>query len=170
MNKMRLGFKVCVLVAITMFAASCSDDNSDYKSVCPRFSDITLETKAGSTTLCVGDTIIATAVQSSLGRLLNGTTYTWSSSGSTDTDSVSYVSHKYTSSVLYDNDKSNPTDTIIVSKAGSYTLNLACVYKISGIYSSTGSSTSSSGFSATYAGGSTRYQVTLSKSFTVVNK
>lgn len=161
MKKVNLGVKVLMLALASYFVTSCSSDNSDYYSICPTFSDITFVTTDGSSTLCVGDTIIATAVQSRQGNLLNTTNYTWSC----DADSIGY--HANTSKLIYDYDKSNPTDTIVINEAGTYELSLDIVYRVSGLYSGLSGTTKNGKFSVTYSTGSTRYQVSMSKEFTV---
>lgn len=153
--------------------ASCSEDgdNEKYRSEPPMLSDITVTPLSGSNgQIRVGERFVATAVQSKLGRLLNTTTYTWT--GNSDN-----VSHKYESSAIYDNDPHNPTDTLVATQAGTFTLTFTGKYNASGntqIWAQQKGSSFSESFESgdgkvTYfTGGIFYFTVTATKSVTVV--
>lgn len=113
------------LVGQTAAFVACSDH--DYQSLPPYFSDMTFTSLHGHSTLCAGDTILVTAVQSQLGRLLYKASYQWSTLDETDS-----VSHKYCAYVVYDNDPSDPVDTIVFHRPGTYTVKLTARYMMSG--------------------------------------
>lgn len=71
---------------------------------------------------------MVTAVQRSQGKLLNGTTYEWSCEINDST------THKKKQGLIYDYDKSDPRDTLIINEPGEYTIRLEAKYKISGLY------------------------------------
>ncbi len=124
-----------ILPALAAFAAaaaftSCSQDsdNPKYAQKPPMFSDLSVvEYSTGSTTLHVGEKVVATAVQKSTGRQLNKTTYSWSLSPNEEENT-----HRYTSQVIYDYEQGNPVDTITFQKSGDYTLTFNAVYNGSG--------------------------------------
>lgn len=152
-------------IATTVMAiVACSSDDEKFKSVSPRFSKITLtnlNTSEGS--LQAGQPFVATAVQSSKGRLLNSTQYKWHIE---DTDNVS---HKYTSGIIYDHQPENPSDTILISHPGRYELVFTADYNISGV--ATGANLTESltnGGTATYQVSTLKYKVKLTK-FIVVH-
>lgn len=144
-------------------AVSCSSDDDKYHSESPRFSDITLADLAtGETTIRAGEPFVATAVQSSKGKLLNSTQYKW------DIVNEESDTHKYTSSVVYDHESSNPSDTIVIPNAGRYELTFFADYNVSGI--ATGSNFTESlgsGGTATYQASSLKFKVKLSKTVVV---
>lgn len=110
--------------------ASCSNDDDKYRSAPPTLSEITihsLEDNAGST-LYAGDKFVATAVQSSKGHLLYKATYKWTIS---PTEGVDY-SQKTKTTVIYDNEPSDPTDTIVINTPGEYNITLDATYNASG--------------------------------------
>lgn len=144
--------------------SGCSED--EYISRSPRFSDVTFENIDGSSTIYAGDRIVATAVQGTKGKYLNGTTYAWSVSPSDD------VQQKYKTGCIYDNESENPTDTIVFPSSGTYTITLKATYKTSAegeSVSATSTFESGSG-TATYSGGLTIQHVTLEKKVKVVKK
>ncbi len=163
MKRMKLFAGVAALAAATLALGACTDD--DYTSTMPAFSGMTLESLTGDGSIYVGRRAVATACQSTQGRLLNGTTYSWSISPS---DSVE---QKYTSGVIYDYDPSNPTDTLLFKRAGSYKLTLTAAYKPSGDvdYSRVGSTvTTSDGTTVNYRAASIyKYEIVVSKTFRV---
>lgn len=109
--------------------AGCSEDsgNEKYRSEPPMFSDMTVKSlSTGESEVHVGDMFVVTAEQKKLGRLLNSTTYTWSISPSEN------ISQKYQQSAIYDQERQNPTDTLIASQAGEYTVTFQARYNASG--------------------------------------
>lgn len=116
-----------LLLMVSFLAISCSEetDNPKYRSEPPMLSDITVTSLDGNSEIHAGQRFLATAVQSKLGRLLNTTSYTWT--GNSDN-----VSHAYEKSVIYDNDTHNPTDTLVASAAGTYTITFTGKYNASG--------------------------------------
>lgn len=159
---------------------SCSDDSNDekYRSEPPRFSDISVRplntTEQGSDgdaqELYTGQRLLVTAHQSAIGRLLYKAVYSWTASPSDG------VSHLYSQNVVYDNNSVDPTDTIIVNNAGTYSISLTAKYYASGQVTSWGAE-HSSGFTESFAdgNGSVTYSlsgilyftVNASKTFTV---
>lgn len=102
---------------------SCSED--DYTAYSPEFSDMTFATLDGKTeNFRVGDKIVATAVQSRIGKYLYKASYEWSSSPAT-------AEHKPKKSAIYDNEPVNPTDTIVFTAPATYTLLFKGRYNIS---------------------------------------
>lgn len=118
-----------ILLAVSSFLLpSCSEEtnNKEYRSEPPMLSDISVTPLSGTDgQIHVGQRFVATAEQSKLGRLLNATTYTWTSNSDN-------ISHSYESSVIYDNDTHNPTDTLVANTEGTYTLTFLGKYKASG--------------------------------------
>ena len=110
------------VVCQTVFLVSCSDhtDDEKYQSLPPFFSDMTFRSLHGHSTLSAGDSVVVTAVQSRLGRLLYYATYSWGTAYDTDS-----VTHAYRSGVVYDNDPADPVDTIVFHRSGTYTVTLA---------------------------------------------
>jgi len=116
------------LGAATSLLVSCSEETNskEYRSEPPMFSDITITPLSGNDgKIHAGQRFLATAEQSKQGRLLNATTYTWSSNSDN-------ISHSYESSVIYDKNTDNPTDTLVANAAGTYTLTFTGKYKASG--------------------------------------
>lgn len=120
---------VFALAASALLFTACKEHMNDekYQSMPPTISGVTFHVAGtGSTDLRVGDKIVATVVQSSLGKLLYRADYSW------ETPSVESPTHTYSSMAIYDNDPHNPTDTIVASKSGQYTLKFKGTYHISG--------------------------------------
>lgn len=102
---------------------SCSED--DYTAFSPEFSDMTFATLDGETEeFHVGDKIVATAVQSRIGKYLYKATYEWKSTPET-------AEHRPKKGAVYDNDPVNPTDTITFTAPATYTLTFKGRYNIS---------------------------------------
>lgn len=152
-----------LLVAAIVVGVSCSSDDNKYKSESPQFSEITLiDLNTGETNIRAGQPFVATAIQSSKGKLLNSTHYKWNVTNTDD------VSHKYKSGVVYDQEPENPSDTIVIPNAGRYELVFSADYGVSGI--ATGKSYTESltnGGSAMYKASSLKFKVTLTKSIIV---
>ncbi len=126
MNKLFL----LALPTLCLWLASCSNDDDKYRSTPPTLSEITIHSLEdnASSTLYVGDRFVATAVQSSKGHLLYKATYKWTIS---PTDGVDY-SQRAKSTVIYDNEPSDPTDTIVINTPGEYNITLNATYGASG--------------------------------------
>lgn len=162
-----------LIISLAIFFTSCSDEsnNEKYRSEPPTFSDITVKPLNGNDSqIHVGEKFLATAKQKKLGRLLNASTYSW-------TCNSNDIAHNFQKSVIYDDDTHNPTDTLIVTKAGSYTLTFTGKYNASGNtqiwaqkYGSDFSETFESGEgSANYVtGGLLYFKVTATKTIQVV--
>lgn len=160
-------------MAGALMLASCSEEGNDdkYRSEPPLLSDITISPLGGEgTEIHVGEKFTATAEQSKAGRLLNTTTYTWSST-------PDGLTHKYTTKVIYDNAPANPVDTLVASSPGTYTLTFTGKYNASGNtqvwaqkYGSSFTEQFASGNGkATYVtGGILYFTVTATKTFMVV--
>lgn len=123
----------CTLIGALLITSitACSDDNEHqdkYNSQPPTFNDMTVaDLETGTTTLHVGKKFVVTLYQNSIGRLLNKTTYAWSLS-----PEVEGNSQKYTTSVIYDQETANPTDTVLINTPGTYTLTFTGRYNASG--------------------------------------
>lgn len=161
-----------LLAAAALSLTSCSDDsdNEKYRSEPPTLSDISVKPLSGNgTQIRVGERFVATAEQSKKGRLLNSTSYSWSCSSDN-------LSHLYLRSVIYDNENQNPTDTLVATAAGTYTLTFTGTYNASGntqIWAQKYGSTFTEDFASgdgkvTYTtGGLLRFTVTATKTFKV---
>lgn len=143
---------------LAFVAMGCSDDD-DYNSTLPTFSDIEFSEE----TIYTDQEITATAIQSSKGKLLDATTYSWT--GSWSDELVSY------SSVVYDDNNGNPSCTFTTpSYAGTFTIQLYAKYRVSGQASYTEGTTTFDDGSASYALSSLTGTATVKKSFKVVSR
>lgn len=144
--------------------ASCSNDDDKYTSLPPTLSDITVvDLETGSTTLRAGRLLLATAKQHTRGHLLYKATYSWTPDGDGN------FSHRYVKGVVYDQEPADPVDTLIVSKAGTYTLQFKATYAISGKgngYYDSGKF--EGGGSYTTGGGALSFILTATKPITVL--
>ncbi|MGN1354306.1 MAG: hypothetical protein ACI4V2_05280 [Alloprevotella sp.] len=151
--------------------SSCSDsaDDAKYRSNPPHIATLEVVKLHGTgTNFAVGDTLVATIVQDRYGRLLNGATYTWNISvASTAENPFSHKPDK--SGCIYDQDASNPTDTIIPNTRGVYTITFDGKYRISGSNYEAANYTENlgSGVNVTYASGATSYTIKVSRNITV---
>lgn len=158
---------MCLLLgglSLPAVLSSCSEDSDDpeYQSVIPEFSDMTFEVLGESRDrIHVGDQIVAKAVQKKRGRLLDRTTYSWTSS---QEDLV----HRYTQQNVYDADKSDPTDTLTVTQAGRIRLTMTAKYQVSGQYKNYNRTEEIEDGNVTYRTLSWQfYEVTVTKYFRV---
>lgn len=148
------------LSSLAIFITSCSEhyDDPKYRSMPPSFSDMTFTNLNGESTMRTGERIVATAVQSSIGRLLNRTTYTWS------TSPTEGISHAFVKSVVYDQETQNPTDTLVFTIPGTYTVTLTAKYNSSGNNQSIDNTVEFTDGSVTYVtNGLLSYSVTVKK-------
>lgn len=141
--------------------AACGDDDK-YDSVPPAFSSLTFQNLTrGDSTLRVGDTLVATAVQERHGRLLNRTSYTWTTS---DAD----ARHKFQGNVVYDHAPGDPTDTIVFSRPGACRLTFTALYNASGqVVAQRSDRNIDAGTITTVSEGTLRYKVTLVKTLRI---
>lgn len=112
--------------------------------------------------LQAGQPIVVTAVQRSQGKLLNGTTYEWSCEINDST------THKKKQGLIYDYDKSDPRDTLIINEPGEYTIRLEAKYKISGLYDGSVGTEKFSGGEVSYTTSPLNYFASLKKKFRVI--
>lgn len=114
------------ITLMLLLSALCSCKDEDYTAYSPEFSDIIFTTVEGNTEeFHVGDKIIATAVQSRIGKYLYKATYTW------ECNPNAGVSQKYPQGAIYDNEPFNPTDTLVFDRAFTYNLVFKARYHIS---------------------------------------
>lgn len=163
MNSMKLTLLSVCLCGTASLLSSCNDDE-DYTSEIPQFSDVTFHVLGSNNTeLRVGDKIVATAVQSKKGHLLHGATMSWSSTPD--------AQHSFKAGVVYDAQNENPTDTIEVTAAGRYSLTFTSKYDVSGIYkiyNETVPFADGNGQVRYQTLSQLYYQVTITKNFTVL--
>ena len=94
-----LCWAICCFLWATVFT-SCSEDKDEYLSRLPQFSDITFDTE----TLYSGQTVTARAVQSTTGKMLEKTDYSW----------VINDSIKKSQTVVYDKQTDDPFFTFTI--------------------------------------------------------
>lgn len=166
---MKTSFPLLLFFVLTL--ASCGDD--DYASEPPLLDDITVKSlSTGSDEIHAGEKLVATAVQRKRGKLLYKAKYQWSIS-----DEDESISHKYKTAVVYDYEPQDPTDTLIINKAGTYTLKFYGHYDNSGSTNEWGDKHGYSftenfnekKFSATYTtGGAITFEINATKTITVL--
>lgn len=162
MKKISRLLTLSFLLMTAAFAVSCSSDDDKYSSVSPKFSDITFTPSE----IFPGERVTATAVQYKKGKLLNGTLYNWSISGTSEETNI-----ENNKSLLYDNDKSNPICTFTApSTPGTYTIVFKGEYNASGQSKTSGSTVDISGGTVEYSAGPFKCYVTVTKRFRVVNR
>lgn len=127
-----LSFKyLAVFSALAILAglAACSEDqdNPKYTSRPPAFSGVEVKSLDGDSTLRAGEEIVVTAVQGAKGKLLYKAEYKWGLK-------KGEASHRYTKEVVYDLNPVNPSDTVVFTTPGTYTMTLNAKYHISGNY------------------------------------
>ena len=117
MRKISLTYIAFVL---TLLIVSCSEhsDEDKYQSRVPRFSKIV----AQNNEILVGETIVFTAVQREQGNLLDRTSYKWTITP----ENVSKNKASVPINGVYDG--INPTDTVVFTTPGRYTVKLQADY------------------------------------------
>lgn len=126
---MKKTFQWIGMSVLCLGMAGCSEDsnNEKYRSEPPMFEDFTLKSlDTGASEVHAGEKFVITGEQKKLGRLLNTTTYAWTAAPSDG------VSQKYQRSAIYDQETQNPTDTLIITQPGEYTVTFQARYNASG--------------------------------------
>lgn len=118
----------CAL-AILVGLAACSEDpdNPKYTSRPPVFSGVEVNSLDGDSTLRAGKELVVTAIQSTKGKLIYKAEYKWG-------NKKGEARHQYNKEVIYDLDPVNPSDTVVFTTPGTYTMTLNAKYHISGNY------------------------------------
>lgn len=110
-----------------LILAGCAEDDEKYRSEPPMIADMVITSlKDGSNEVHVGDRFIVTLQQKKKGLRLNATQYTWNASPSDD------ISHRYNRSVIYDQERQDPVDTLIATQSGNYRISFIGKYNASG--------------------------------------
>lgn len=161
--KIRHCFGILPILALALFLTACTEET--YYSHIPRFDGFRItDTIDGSSSLRINRPLKVVAHQSEQGSLLYKAQYTWSISPA---DSTSFSTSSQ--SVIYDNDKSDPTTVLTVKKVGTYVLTMTAKYWMStGNADMASTKTTIDGGSVTYSYlGSYYYQVAVSKTISV---
>ncbi len=113
--------------SLALGLVSCERDDDKYISTCPVIHDMTFKSVVTETDRIVaGEKFVATVEQAQKGHLLYTTDYTWS-------DGRDEGIHKPTfTTLVYDSEPINPTDTIIFTNPGVHQVKLVAKYRISG--------------------------------------
>lgn len=118
----------CALAILAGLAACSEDpDNPKYTSRPPTFSGVEVNSLDGDSTLRAGKEIVVTALQDVKGKLLYKAEYKWGLKRGAAT-------HRYIKEVVYDLNPVNPSDTVVFTTPGTYTMTLNAKYHISGNY------------------------------------
>lgn len=113
--------------ALALGLVSCERDDDKYVSTCPVIHDMTFKSVVTETDRIVaGEKFVATVEQAQKGHLLYKADYAWS-------DGRDEGTHKPTfTTLVYDSEPINPTDTIIFTNPGVHQVKLVAKYHISG--------------------------------------
>ena len=113
--------------ALALGLVSCERDDDKYISTCPVIHDMTFKSVVTETDRIVaGEKFVATVEQAQKGHLLFKAEYAWS-------DGRDEGIHKPTfTTLVYDSEPINPTDTIIFTNPGVHQVKLVAKYHISG--------------------------------------
>ena len=114
------------IVLLATIVTSCTEDpaNEKYRSEPPTLSGITAKSLASNTgTIHVGEKIVLTVQQKYTGRLLGLAKYSWALDGTA-------IGNK--KQVYFDEDSSNPSDTVTINTAGEYKLTFSGTYNAKG--------------------------------------
>ena len=159
---------LCTL-ALGLSVTSCDDhaDDARFRSYSPLFSDVEFKMLENQQApLTANEKMVITGVQKKFGKLLNLTKYEWS----VDTvpgNTVVGATHFYKKEVVYDKDRSNPTDTVIMKYPGSYQITFRGSYSTSGMGERMNNTEKIDKGSINYEGAPHLYKVTIRKRFTV---
>lgn len=117
------------LACCAAFGACSEDtDNPKYASEPPVFTGFEVKPlDETATEVKAGERFVVTLKQSRKGKLLYAGQYAWEA-----TSNAGDASHRYKQSVIYDQEPQEPTDTMMVSKAGTYKVTFSGKYKTSG--------------------------------------
>ena len=118
---------VLSIFALALAMVSCERDDDKYISTCPVIHDMTFKSVVTETDRIVaGEKFVATVEQAQKGHLLYKADYAWS-------DAHGEGIHKPPfTTLVYDSEPINPTDTIIFNNPGVYQVKLVAKYHISG--------------------------------------
>lgn len=113
--------------SLALGLVSCERDDDKYISTCPVIHDMTFKSVVTETDRIVaGEKFVATVEQAQKGHLLYKADYAWS-------DGRDEGIHKPTfTTLVYDSEPINPTDTIIFTNPGVHQVKLVAKYHISG--------------------------------------
>ncbi len=157
-----------LFLSIPIVFAACEDE--DYRSIVPMYSDLIVEhvnpDKIGQP-FRVGDTLVATAIESSRGKWIDRVNIKWKAEKATCLPNIlgEYVYGEYDAPY-------NLTDTIVLNAAGVATVTMKGLFRSMANMRQYNQSTTSTDntFKATYETESTKlfyYDVTLEKKFNV---
>jgi hypothetical protein len=120
-------------VSFSLVLASCTDDdNSSYVPTYKGFAFSRSGKDIAKTDIYVGDTITVTAVQATLGHLINKTTYSWSITSDSLSGKIISTAPFY-SWGAYDDNKKDPSCTFVVpAMVNTYTINFVGSFNYSG--------------------------------------
>lgn len=114
------------LALLATTVVGCTEDpaNEKYRSEPPTLNGITAKSLSNNTeTIHVGEKIVLTAQQKNTGRLLGLAKYSWTLDGTA-------IGSKR--QVYFDEDSSNPSDTVTINTAGEYKLTFSGTYNARG--------------------------------------
>lgn len=130
MKRMKLLKLSFLLTLLLVTLAACKDD--DYTAYAPLYSGMEVRSlTTGSDQIHVGERFVAEVTQSQTGSMIYRAKYNWTITDESE-DYVSHYRNGNPKEVVYDNDPSNPLDTIRISKAGTYTISFSANFWGSG--------------------------------------
>ena len=150
---------VTCLLSWNIFTACSEDENNPkYTSLPPEIVDVEVQPLNNPDgQVKAGEPFVVRAIQQKKGRLLYKATYEWKAAPTEDG-----VTHKYTKQVVYDNQPTDPTDTLVINYPGMYTIKLNATYYISGSYQIINKTNEWQGGKATYSTASSwQYKIDL---------
>lgn len=120
-----LTFALFFLFTIVLWG--CSEDKERFLSEAPHFSGFTVKNLSdGTESLRVGEPFVITAKQEVRGKLLDRTNYRWEVKNASDWQ------QKYTKNVIYSKHSENPTDTLVATTPGVFSIIFTADYNPSG--------------------------------------
>ena len=123
-------FAAFLLVCNVFTACSEDENNPKYASLPPEIVGVEVQplgTPDGQ--VKAGEPFVVRAIQQKKGHLLYKAIYEWKAAPTEEG-----VTHKYTKQVVYDNQPTDPTDTLVIDNPGQYTIKLNATYYMSGSY------------------------------------